>query len=291
MNMHRKGLALTTIGGLALSFDVPLVRLGHGDLWSTVLARSVMTFGAAILLWLLVRRFSASRPVLVPGKAGALAGLSYGISTLCFMGAVFNTATANVVFIVAFTPMFAAVLGWLILKERPSLSTLVTMLIMVLGVGLIVSGGLAGGHLFGDVLAACASFLLSLGIVIARAARVDMGFVPLVATIIPACVAASFVAVDGFDIVNPFWVMFDGAIMMPLAFWCLATGPKYLSGPEVGMFYLLETILAPVWVWLIFAEVPSARTLAGGAILVAALVGYSVWQMRLMGKVKAAAVS
>jgi len=280
MNNHRRGLVLTSIGGLALSFDVPLVRLGHGDLWSTVLVRSVMTFTAAILLWLIVRRFTAARPVLVPGKVGTLAGLSYGVSTLCFMGAVFNTATANVVFIVAFTPMFAAILGWLILKERPSPSTLVTMLIMVAGVGLIVSGGLAGGHLFGDVLAACASFLLSLAIVIGRSARVDMGFVPLVATIIPACVAASFVMADGFSLVNPLWVMFDGAVMMPLAFWCLATGPKYLSGPEVGMFYLLETILAPVWVWLIFAEVPSARTLTGGTVLIAALVGYSVWQMR-----------
>jgi len=289
MNTHRKGLVLTTIGGLALSFDVPLVRLGHGDLWSTVLVRSVMTFTAAILLWLIVRRFTTARPVLVPGRVGALAGLSYGISTLCFMGAVFNTATANVVFIVAFTPMFAAILGWLILKERPSPSTLVTMLIMVAGVGLIVSGGLAGGHLFGDILAACASFLLSLAIVIGRSARIDMGFVPLVATIIPACVAAYFVAANGSSLISPLSVMFDGTIMMPLAFWCLATGPKYLSGPEVGMFYLLETILAPVWVWLIFAEVPSVRTLTGGAILIAALVGYSVWQMRRMEKLQAPA--
>lgn len=286
MNDHTKGLVLTSIGGLALSFDVPLVRLGQGEMWSTVAVRSTATFAAAILLWLLVRRFGSSRPVLIPGKAGLAAGFCYGISTIAFLGAVFNTATANVVFIVASTPMYAAILGWLILKERPSPSTLIAMLVMFSGVGLIVSGGLAGGHIFGDTLATTASFLLALAITLSRAARIDMGFVPLVATIIPAAVGLSFVGASslagtgGLSIANPFWVLFDGAIMMPLAFWCLATGPKYLSGPEVGMFYLLETILAPIWVWLIFSEVPSAMTLLGGSILVLALIGYSAWQMR-----------
>jgi len=286
MNDHTKGLVLTSIGGLALSFDVPLVRLGQGEMWSTVAVRSTATFAAAILLWLLVRRFGSSRPVLIPGKAGLAAGFCYGISTIAFLGAVFNTATANVVFIVASTPMYAAILGWLILKERPSPSTLIAMLVMFSGVGLIVSGGLAGGHILGDTLATTASFLLALAITLSRAARIDMGFVPLVATIIPAAVGLSFVGVSllagtgGFSIANPFWVLFDGAIMMPLAFWCLATGPKYLSGPEVGMFYLLETILAPIWVWLIFSEVPSSQTLLGGSILVLALIGYSAWQMR-----------
>jgi drug/metabolite transporter (DMT)-like permease len=68
--------------------------------------------------------------------------------------------------------------------------------------------------------------------------------------------------------------------MIPLAFFCLATGPRYLSAPEVGMFYLLETILAPIWVWLVFAETPTTQTLMGGAILIFALIGHSLWQMR-----------
>src|SRR5690606_4247230 len=113
MNDHQKGLALTTLGGLALSFDVPLVSLGQGDVWSVIALRSVMTFAACMTIWLLLRFCSKKRPVLVPGKAGVLAGLCYGISTMTFLGAVFNTATANVVFIVAFTPMFAALFCWL----------------------------------------------------------------------------------------------------------------------------------------------------------------------------------
>ena len=282
MNDHQKGLALTTLGGLALSFDVPLVKLGEGEVWSVIALRSVMTFAAAMTIWLLLRFFSKKRPVLVAGKAGVLAGLCYGISTMTFLGAVFNTATANVVFIVAFTPMFAALFGWLVLKEVPSFSTLVTMSVMVAGVALIVAGGLEAGGLVGDGLALLTSALLAGAITIGRKSGRDMGFVPLVATIIPALVGLVFVVQQGFAVAAPVWVIFDGAVMIPLAFWCLATGPRYLSGPEVGMFYLLETILAPVWVWIVFSEVPAAQALIGGAILVLALVAHSAWQMRLM---------
>nr|CAD6419047.1 EamA/RhaT family transporter [Rhizobium sp. Q54] len=282
MNDHRKGLLLTTIGGLSLSFDVPLVKLGQGEVWSVIALRSLVTFAAAMTLWLLLRLFSKNPPVLVPGKAGVIAGLCYGLSTMTFLGAVFHTATANVVFIVAFTPMFAALFGWLALKEVPSVSTIVTMAVMVAGVALIVAGGLESGGLFGDVLALITSGLLAGAITISRKSGRDMGFVPLVATILPALVGLAFVAQQGFAVAAPAWVIFDGAIMIPLAFWCLATGPRYLSGPEVGMFYLLETILAPIWVWMVFAETPATQALLGGAILVLALVVHAWWQTRLV---------
>jgi drug/metabolite transporter (DMT)-like permease len=106
-----------------------------------------------------------------------------------------------------------------------------------------------------------------------------MGLVPLFATILPAGVAGGFILSGSFHVAAPLWVLFDGAVMIPLAFWCLATGPRYLSGPEVGMFYLLETILAPVWVWMVFGEVPTPQALTGGSLLVLALVGYSVFQI------------
>lgn len=280
MNDHRKGLVLATIGGLALSFDVPLVKLGEGELWSVIALRSAVTFAAGLLLWLLIRAGSKRQPVLVPGRAGLLAGLCYGLSTMTFLGAVFHTATANVVFIVAFTPMFAALFGWFVMKEAPSPSTIVTMGVMVAGVALIVSGGLQTGGLLGDFLALLTSAMLAGAITIGRKTRADMGFVPLVATLLPALIGLGFVAANGFSVEAPLWVIFDGAVVIPLAFWCLATGPRYLTGPEVGMFYLLETILAPIWVWMIFAEVPAPQALVGGAVLVFALVAHSAWQIR-----------
>ncbi len=68
--------------------------------------------------------------------------------------------------------------------------------------------------------------------------------------------------------------------MLPISFFCLAAGPRYISSGEVAMFYLLETVLAPVWVWAIFEEVPSTHSLIGGTILIVALVAHSIWQLR-----------
>lgn len=278
---HRRGLAITGLGGLALSFDIPLILAADGEVWSILALRSLSTFAVAIVAWLVLNRLMGRRIALIPGKAGLVAGLLYGINSFTFLMAVFNTSTANVVFVLAFTSMFAALLSWIFLKERPSNATLVTMAIMICGVGFIVQDGLESGHLFGDAMAACSAFLLAGAITVSRASGRDMALVSLTTAIFPAIAALLLMPSGGFTIAAPSYILFNGLVMIPLAFFCLATGPRYLSAPEVGMFYLLETILAPIWVWIAFSEVPRSQTLLGGAILILALAGHSLWQMRL----------
>ncbi|MDK4732826.1 DMT family transporter [Rhizobium sp. CNPSo 3490] len=280
---HRKGLLLTAIGGLALSMDIPLVRLGDGDIWWVLGMRSAATVVATLVILGAMRLVSGKWPVLVPGQPGLIAGLLYGLSSLTFVLAVFNTATANVVFIVAFNPMFGALLSWIFLKEKPPAATLIAMLFMISGVGLIVSEGLASGHIFGDAMALLSALILAAAITLGRASRRQMGFVPLLAAILPAALGLAQALPSAFAIAHPVWILLNGAVMMPVAFWCLATGPRYLSAPEVGMFYLLETVLAPIWVWLIFAETPATMTLVGGGILVAAIAGHCFWMLQGKG--------
>ena len=98
-------------------------------------------------------------------------------------------------------------------------------------------------------------------------------------SIIFLAVAVVMVSKTGYQITAPWWIVFNGAVIMPISFFCLAAGPRYISGPEVSMFYLLETVFAPVWVWLIFAEVPSRNSLIGGTILIVTLVAHSLWQL------------
>ncbi|NRP71044.1 hypothetical protein ILFOPFJJ_01927 [Ensifer psoraleae] len=277
---HRRGLAITGLGGLALSFDIPLIRSANGEVWSILAVRSVSTFLVALAAWFVLNRVLGRRVALIPGKAGLIAGLFYGINSFTFLLAVFNTSTANVVFVLAFTSMFAAILSWVFLRERPSNATLLTMAIMVFGVGVIVQDGLESGHLFGDAMAACSAFLLASAITISRKNGRDMALVPLTTAIFPAIAAFALLPSSGISIAEPGYILFNGLIMIPLAFFCLATGPRYLSAPEVGMFYLLETILAPIWVWIVFSETPTTQTLVGGAILILALIGHSFWQMR-----------
>ena len=288
---HAKGLALTLIGGLTLSLDIPLVRLAGGDYWTILFLRSTMTLAAALSVWLALRLLRGSAPVLLPGRAGlAVAGL-YGVASVLFMLAVFNTSTANLVFILAFNTMFSTVLSWLLLRERPHPATLATMAMMTGGVLIIVFDGLGSGHFLGNLFALASTFVLATAITFTRASGRDMGFAALVAVVLPMTLGGLVVSRTGLHVAAPLWILLNGAVVMPISFFCLASGPRYISAPEVSMFYLLETVLAPVWVWLIFAETPSRAALIGGTILITALVAHAGWQLNRVSRRRAGRLS
>lgn len=286
---HSKGLLLTGIGGLALTVDIPLIKLADGNNWSILMVRSGTTFLAAIVIWLVWRSFSRNAPQLIPGRAGLVVASLYGIGSIAFITAVYNTSTANLVFILAFNTVFAALLSWFFLRERPRPATILAMMAMVGGVLIIVSSSIGTGHLFGDLMAMCSAFCIASAITISRSSGKDMGFTALVGVILPCLVAAYMVSKTGFQVEAPWWIIFNGAVIMPISFFCLANGPKYISGPEVAMFYLLETVLAPIWVWMIFSEVPTRNSLIGGAILIVALVAHSAWQLSAGRRLRAEA--
>jgi drug/metabolite transporter (DMT)-like permease len=278
-NAHTKGLLLTALGGLTLTVDIPLIRLADGEAWTILLLRTGTTFVAALIIWAVWRSLSDKAPQLIPGRSGLVVAGLYGLGSIAFITGVYNTSTANLVFILAFTTMFSALLSWLFLKERPRPLTLAAMAVMIVGVAIIVGSSVGTGHLFGDLMAVCAALSIASAITISRASGKDMGFTALIGVILPFAVAAFMVSKVGFQVNAPWWIIFNGAVIMPISFFCLANGPKYISGPEVAMFYLLETVLAPVWVWLIFAETPTRDSLIGGAILIVTLVAHSLWQL------------
>ena len=287
---HVKGLIITAIGGLTLSFDIPLIRLAGGETWSILAVRGSVTFVTALVVWAIWRLVTPAAPRLIPGRMGLVVAALYGVGSITFITAVYNTSTANLVFILAFNTMFAALLSWVFMKERPRPATLVAMAVMIVGVLIIVGDSVGTGQLFGDFMALCSAFTIASAITLSRASGEDMGFTSLVGVIFPLAIAVIMVGKGGLQIDAPWWIIFNGAVVTPLAFFCLAAGPRYISGPEVAMFYLLETVLAPVWMWMIFYEVPTLNSLIGGAILTLALVAHSMWQLHEGRKRRAAAM-
>lgn len=281
---HRKGLLITALGGLILTADIPLLRLGQGETWSTLLLRSATTFVSAFVIWAIWCLATGKIRPIVPGRAGYVVAGLYGLTSITFMIAVYNTKTANLVLILAFNTVFSALLAWVFLKERPRNGTLIAMFFMLIGVSIIVYEGLSSGHVFGDLIALLSTFLLSTAITVSRSSGKDMGFAAIIGTALPLLIAAVMVSRNGYSVEVPGWIIFNGAVVTTIAFLCLATGPKFISGPEVAMFYLLETVLTPVWVWMIFAERPSDPTLVGGMIIITVLICHSLWQMYHMRK-------
>ena len=288
---RQKGLTIALLGGMAISFDIPMVRLSDGDMWSVQFLRSLNVVIITLAVWLAARLFFNKRIDLAPGRLGLPVIGLYGVSTLLFFYAVYATTTANLVFILAFNPMFGALFGWLILKEKPQPPTFVAMGVMTIGVFIIVQEGLSGGHFLGDLSALAAAMTIALAVTLSRLSGRDMGFAALISAVVPALVAGLLVLNQGgLHMTAPGWTMLNGLILVPIAFYCLALAPAFISGPTVGMFYLLETILAPVWIWMIFKEAPSAQTLLGGGILLAALVAHSIWELGEERRARLAAV-
>ena len=280
LSPHMKGVLITFLGGLALSFDIPVLRLADGNVWTMLFLRSILTVGVALVVLLVLRLIKGHVPNIVPGWPGVAVALLYAAGTVFFMLSVFNTTSANVAFILAFNPMFAALLSWVFMGEKPRRATFVAMAAMTAGVLIIVANGLESGHVWGDLSAAASALAIAGALTISRASGRDFGLTPIVASILPAIIGGLMVSKVGFVVHDPFWIIFNGLLLTPFAFWALAIGPKYLSAAETGMFYLLETVLAPVWVWLIFSEQPPVATLVGGAIILVALIWHSTHTMR-----------
>lgn len=270
---------LAAIGGMAITVDIPLIRLADGNPGTVLLLRSATTLVATLAIWLAWRWWRGDAPPLIPGWIGLAVAALYGLGSVSFVTAVHHTTTANLAFILALNTMFAALLSWAFLGERPRLATFLAMALMFAGLLIIVGGGIGTGNLFGDLMALTSAVFMASAITISRASGRDMGFAALVAVALPLVVAVVLIQSQGYSIAAPWWMILNGAVVMPISFFCLAMAPKYISGAQVAMFYLLETILAPVWVWMIFAEQPTRNTLVGGAIMIVALVGHAIWQI------------
>ncbi len=280
-SVQAKGLALAAVGGMALTFDVPLIRLSGADVWSAMLFRALLMLPVTFTVWGLIRYFSGARDAILPGKLSWLVLLSYGAASLCFFYGVFNTTTANLVFILAFNPMIAALFSWVLFRERPAPQTFVAMAVMAFGVFIIVQDGLAAGNWRGDLAAFGGAAFIALAIALSRLSGKNMAYAALLSQSVPMVFALGpVIAAGGLFIPSPWWAVLNGAVMIPLAFFCLGAAPRFIGGAEVAMFYLLETVFAPVWVWIIFNEVPSDKALLGGAILLAALVTHTIWEMK-----------
>ena len=274
------GIGLAFIGGVALSIDIPLSRMAGADPYVVMVARG---FGLAIMLWLYARLAlpeSARIWRLLTNRDFIVVGTLSGANNVFFTLAVFNTTTANVVFILAFNAMLAAIISWPMTGERPSLATIGAIAATILGVWIIVFEGFGTTNTLGDIFALICAFLLAFSLTLTRRSGQDLSLAPAFGGLVSGLFALPTVLLLGSMPEMPIWLAIDALIFVPIAAVTLWLAPRYITAPQVALFYLLETVLAPLWVWMIFAEFPRTQVFIGGAIIIVALAAHTLWEIR-----------
>jgi drug/metabolite transporter (DMT)-like permease len=259
-------VAWSTFGFFTLSVlaDIPTVLVWRG------------IFGVLSLLLVLTLRegfagISGFRRLGRPGWAFAACGGLAGLTTIM---ALRETSVTHVAVIFAMAPFFAAALGWLFLQERPNRPAVIASLVALFGAVAMV--GLGGeGTLYGDALAVISVIAYS-GLIVISKANPDIPSLPASVLAVALTTVAASPFLTGFSIPYadlPMLAAF-GIVNSALAIFLFMIGARHLPAIQTALIGALETPLGPFWVWLAFGIVPGLLTLAGGAIVVGAVVWY-----------------
>ncbi len=278
---HRRGFVLTLFGVLVLTPDTLLIRLIDIDPWSMNFWRGALMAVSLFAVYAGARRGAFFNDIRELGIAGLCVAVIYALNAISFVFAVENTRVANVLIILAATPLIAALLSVIVLRERVAGATWAAIAMGMSGVVIVVGDGLRTGTSLGDAFALITASALAVTFIIIRRNR-HVNMVPAAA--LGALLSALLVAPLAEPMAVPpgNWglLLLLGFVVMPVSFGLITLGPRTLPAPEVALLMLLETVLGPLWVWLVIGEAPSDTTFIGGAIVIAAVVLQSAWRLR-----------
>ncbi len=279
---HAKGLLITACGVLVISPDGLLTRLITTDHWTMIFWRALfLSFG----MWLVINFVYPNRVwqqyKTIRGPGLLMVG-AYSLGTTSFIFAITHTSVANTLIILSTTPLFAAIIGRLLLHEKIQPRTMVAILLVCIGITVMASGSAEQeGGLLGDLAAILGSFFLACGFSFVRR-------FPGVSAFSAISCSGLLTAVMILPLASPFavsqadmgYLLIMGLYMLPIGTALMFLGPRYIPAPEVGLLLLLESILGPVWVWLALGEEPGVSTLLGGAIVISTLAVNTIWALK-----------
>ena len=182
---------------------------------------------------------------------------------------------------IATAPMLSAILGAIFLKEPPDKKTWISIIITFLAIIYIFYDSLKLGNFYGDVLGFVTAIGLAVGAVIIRSAKTK--------NLVPAAVVGKlFVATFALLFIESFVLVGKDLLIVPLMcilcvaipFVLVTIAPRFIPAAEVNLFFLLETIIGPIWVWLIIKEQPSLETLQGGLIIITTIAIHSYLKLK-----------
>jgi drug/metabolite transporter (DMT)-like permease len=271
---YRLGLVLVIVAVVAWSTSGLFTRLIAADTPTILFWRGLFgALGTAIVLAIIP---GARRPL---GRVGLAYAAVTALSMLLFISALRNTSVAHVAVITAGVPFIAAALGWVVLREAPGLSAVIASTAALVGVAIMVGLGSDGGVL-GDALAVLMAIGMAAMIVISRRHDVPALSATCLASALCALAVLPFATLTTVTPQDLSLLVLFALVNQVLGFGLFALGAKLLPPIQTALITALEAPLAPLWVWLILSETPGQSTLAGGTIVLVAVVGHTLWVTR-----------
>ena len=278
---QQKGSLMAFTAVMFITPDSLFIRLSNVDTWGLVFYRGIIPFFTVFLGMLIIYKLSFFKTLFNSGYHGLIYVGTFSLTNITFVVSIQNTNVANTLVMIATAPMLSAILGAIFLKEPPDKKTWISIIVTFLAVLYIFSDSLKLGNFFGDILGFVTAVGLAVGAVIIRSAKSK--------NLVPAAVVGKlFVATFALFFIESFALIENDIFIVPLMcilcvaipFVLVTIAPRFIPAAEVNLFFLLETIIGPIWVWYIIKEQPSVETLQGGFIIIATIAIHSFLKLK-----------
>lgn len=278
---RRHGFLLAIGGAMLMSLDPIFIRYANVSGFDTAFLFGLFSAISMPILLKINDKRGIRQAVKQSGWALLIAGILMVGSASGLVFSLKNTSVANTFIILSATPAIAAMFSWLMLKEKINHSTVVAIIAVMIGISVVVSGSFGSGYWLGDLLALFSVICLSLMFTllrkfhhVSRLAAVGLGGLLL------AIVMFFFAAPSEYSLKTWLIMAAMGLLTAPLGRVFSMVATRYITSAEVSMTLMLETVLAPIWALIFFAEIPANASLIGGAIILITLFFYSLISMR-----------
>lgn len=281
LSSQHKGSLLAFIAVILITPDSILIRLSTIETWGMLFYRGAIPFVVVLVGLIFFYKNNLVKALINIGYPGIFYVISFSICNITFIISIQNTNVANTLVMIAMAPMLSAILGSIFLKEVPDRKTWTAIVITLIAVTYIFHDSIEMGNFYGDLFGIITAFGLACNAVIARYAK-NRDLVPS-AVIGKLCVAIfAFFFVDTFALVDTDLIFIPLMCVMCVAipFVLVTIAPRFIPAEEVNLFFLLETIIGPFWVWLVINEQPSIETIQGGVVIILTIAIHSFLKLK-----------
>ena len=278
-------------GMVSISFSPILVRFADDApgptvaLWRTLLA-------VVFLLPFAARTAVSDWTRLKPQNQALtlVAGVVLGFHFITWIESIYHTSVASASILFTTNPLFIAAIGFFVLSERLTRKTVVAILVSVVGAALIGLGDASDVHfpraVLGNTLALSAAILFAVYLLMGRVTRQSSAWLSYVFPLytIVALTTTGYAVVRGFPIFGFGWEVYVACALMALGPQILGHGSinyavKFFPAAILGLLGLVEPVLATLWAWMLFGEIPPPITFVGMTVILAAL-AFVYWPNR-----------